>query len=142
MINLIVHAFHMRWQYYKIHLQYTEFEYYLYYILFRQIFLFSSIINITTYMQFFSAYTVILDPHVVYYLLFSIHLLLLQPINQDYSRLSFEYIAYSANNTRKRCVFVIYIHKGKWNSLIFIILYITVDRSEERLPWCNLFTSR
>ena len=41
----------------------------------------------------------------------------------DYSRLSIDFIAYSANNTGKRCVFVMYIHKGKCTTLIFIILW-------------------
>ena len=38
------------------------------------------------------------------------------------SLLSFDHIAYSAKNTGERCVFVIYIHKGMFNSLIFILL--------------------
>ena len=50
---------------------------------------------------FQSAYTVPLDPHIVYSLLFSIHLSFLRPINRDYSRLSFNYTTYSANNTGK-----------------------------------------
>ena len=33
------------------------------------------------------------------------------------------YFAYSANNTSKRCVFVIYRHKGKCTSLILILLW-------------------
>ena len=34
----------------------------------------------------------------------------------------FDYIAYSASNTGERCVFVIYIHKGRCTTLIFILL--------------------
>ena len=50
---------------------------------------------------------------VVYYLIFTIIVLFLRPINRDYSRFSFDNIAYDANNTGKLCVFVIYRHKGK-----------------------------
>ena len=60
--------------------------------------------------------------HVVYSLSFSIHLSLLQLIKRDNSQFSFDYIIYSANNTGKRFIFVIYWHKGKFNSLIFILL--------------------
>ena len=35
----------------------------------------------------------------------------------------FDYIAYSANNTCKRCVFVIYIHTRKCTTLIFILMW-------------------
>ena len=49
-------------------------------------------------------------------------MLFLRPINRDYSRFSFDYITYSANNTGEGCIFVIYQHKGKCNSLIFILL--------------------
>ena len=52
-----------------------NFENYLYYIVFWHISSILIIITITTYMLlFYSAYTVPLDPHVVYYLLFTIHL--------------------------------------------------------------------
>ena len=69
-------------------------------ILYSEIFPFLINISITTYMLlFWSAYTVLLDPPVVYYLIFTIHLSLLQPINCNYSRLSFYYITYSTNNT-------------------------------------------
>ena len=67
---------------------------------------------------FESAYTVLMDPPVVYSLIFTLHLSFLQPVIRDYSRLSFDYITYSANNTSERCVFVIYRHKDKCNSLI------------------------
>ena len=43
--------------------------------------------------------------------------------NREYSRLSLDYIAYSANNTAVCCAFVIYIHKGKCNTFIFILLW-------------------
>ena len=56
------------------------------------------------------------------FLIFTIHLSFLRPINRDYSRLSFDYITYYANNTGKSCVLMIYRHKGKWNSLILILL--------------------
>ena len=81
MIDLIVRSFYVRWQYYNIHLWYTSFEYYLYYIVFWHISFFSSIITITTYMILFqSAYTVPLDPHLVYYLLLTIHLSFSRPL--------------------------------------------------------------
>ena len=41
---------------------------------------------------------------------------------RNYSRLSFDYIAYFSKNTGKRCIFVIYIHKGMCKILIFILL--------------------
>ena len=63
-----------------------------------------------------------LDPPIVYYLVFSRNLPFLRPINRKYSLLLFDYNAYYASNMGKRCVFVIYIHKGKCNSLIFILL--------------------
>ena len=63
-----------------------------------------------------------MEPPVVFSLLFSIHLSFLRPINRDYPRLSFDYMVYSANNTGKRYVFAIYIHKRTCNSLIFIPL--------------------
>ena len=71
-----------------------------------------------------------MDPHVVYYLISTIHLSFLQPINRGYSRLSFDYITYSANNTGERCFFVIYQHKGKWNSLIFIPLLFCLSHQK------------
>ena len=55
-------------------------------------------------------------------------MLLLWLINRGCSWLSFDYIAYSANNTDERCVFVIYRHKGKCNSLIFILLLFCLSR--------------
>ena len=101
----------------------TAFEYYLYYTVFWNISQLLGIVSITTYMLlFYSAYTVPLDPHIVYYLIFTIYFLFLRPINRDYSRLSFNYITYSADNTGKRCVFVVYLQKGKCYSLIFILL--------------------
>ena len=69
-----------------------------------------------------------MDPPVVYYLIFTIFFSFLRPINRDYSQLPFDYIAYSANNTVKRCVFVIYQHKGKCNSLISILLLFCLSR--------------
>ena len=63
-----------------------------------------------------------MDPRVVYSLIFTIHFSFLRPISRNYSRFSFDYIAYFANNTGKCCVFVIYRHRGKCNSLIFILL--------------------
>ena len=42
--------------------------------------------------------------------------------NRNYSRLLCDYITYSANNTGKRCIFVIYIYKGKCDTLIVILL--------------------
>ena len=50
------------------------------------------------------------------------YIFFLWTINRNYSLLLFYYTAYSANNTGKHCVFVIYRHKGRWSSLIFIIL--------------------
>ena len=71
-------------------------------------------ISITTYMLlFWSAYTVPLHSPVVYYSISTIHLPFLRPIKRKYSLLSFDYIAFSANNRIKRCVVVIYRHKGK-----------------------------
>ena len=84
---------------------------------------FFSIITITTCMLlFYTAYTVPLDPHVVYYFLFAINLLFEILVNRDYLRLSFDYIVYYANNTSKRCVFVIYTHKSKCTTFIFVLL--------------------
>ena len=60
--------------------------------------------------------------HVVYSLIFTINLLFLRLIKRDCSRLPFDYIAYSANNTGKLFVFVIYQHKGECNSLIIVLL--------------------
>ena len=79
-----------------------------------------------------------MDPPDVYSFILTIHLSFLQPINRDYSRLSFDYIAYSANNTAKHCVFVIYRHKGKCNSLIFILLLFFLShqkRIQEKTWW-------
>ena len=69
-----------------------------------------------------------MDLHVVCSLIFTIHLLLLSPINRDYSWLSFYYIAYPAKNTGERCIFVIYRHKCKCNSLIFIPMIFCLSR--------------
>ena len=63
-----------------------------------------------------------MDPPIIYSLIFTIHLSFLRPINSNYPWFSFNYISYSANNTGERCVLVIYIHKFKCNSLIFILL--------------------
>ena len=79
-----------------------------------------------------------MDPPVVYYLILTIHLSFLRPTNCDYSRLSFDYIAYSANNTGKCCVFVIYRHKGKCNSLIFILLIFFLSHwkhIQDKIRW-------
>ena len=95
------------------------------------IFFFSSIIYITTYMiLFYSACTVPLDPPVVYYLISTIYLSFLRTINRNYSRLSFGYITYSSNNTGKCCILVIYQHKGKCNSLILIILLFCLSHQK------------
>ena len=59
--------------------------------------------------------------HVVYYLLFAIHLLFSDRENRDYSRFLFDYIAYLANNKGKHCIFVINIHTCKCTTLIFIL---------------------
>ena len=58
------------------------------------------------------------------FLFFVIHdtFFILRPINRDYSRLSFDYIAYSTNNMGERCVFVICRQKGRCNSLVFMLL--------------------
>ena len=58
----------------------------------------------------------------IFFEISTIHLSFLRPIKRDYSPLSLDFIAYSVNNAGKRYVFVIYIHKGKGNSLIFILL--------------------
>ena len=60
--------------------------------------------------------------------IFTIHFLLLQLINCDYSRFLFDYIAYSTNNTVRHCVFVIYRHKGKCDTLIIILLLFCLSR--------------
>ena len=52
--------------------------------------------------------------------------------NRDYSRLSFDYIAYSAKNMGKRCVFVIYIHEGNCTTFIFILLWFGLSH------WYNI----
>ena len=63
---------------------------------------------------FLSDYTIQLDPHVVYSLSFAINLSFARPVKpQLFTVVVFDYIAYSANNTGKRCGFMIYIHKGK-----------------------------
>ena len=102
---------------------YTAFEYYLCYIVLWHVSFFSSIITITTYMLlFYSAYTVPMEPHALYYLLFTIHLLFTRLVNCDYSRLLFDYIAYSAKNMGKHCAFVIYIYKVNCTTFIFMLL--------------------
>ena len=55
-------------------------------------------------------------------MIFTILFSFLRPINRNYSRLSFDYITYSTNNTGECCTLVIYRHKGKCNILIFILL--------------------
>ena len=60
--------------------------------------------------------------------IFTIHLSFQQPINCNYSRLLFDNIAYSPNNTGRRCVFVIHWHKGKCNLLIIILLLFCLSR--------------
>ena len=45
-----------------------------------------------------------------------------KPINRNYSRLVFDYIAYSAKNTGRRFIVVIYRHKGERDALIIILL--------------------
>ena len=108
------------------------------------IFPFFCIISITTYIiLFYSAYTVPLDPPVVYSLVFTIHLLFLRPINCDYSQLSFDYISYSSNNVGKLYVIVIYIHKGKCNSLIFILLIFCLSHLkhvQDKTSWLLLYS--
>ena len=52
----------------------------------------------------------------------------LRPINRDYSRLLFDYITYSAKNMGEHCVFVIYQHRGKCNSLMFTLLLFCLSR--------------
>ena len=62
----------------------------------------------------------------------------LRTINRDYSRLSFDYIAYSANNMGESYVFLIYRHKGKCNSFIFIILIFFLSHRkhiQEKSRW-------
>ena len=61
-------------------------------------------------------------PYCCLFLIFIIHLFFLWLILRDFSRLSFDYIAYSAKNTDKLWVFMIYGYKGKCNSLISILL--------------------
>ena len=53
-INLIVHVFIVRYQYYNIHLRFTSFEYYLYFIVFRNILFYFSIISIKKYFTKFT----------------------------------------------------------------------------------------
>ena len=60
-------------------------------------------------------------------------------INFDYSRLSFDYIACSANNTGEHCVFVIYIHKGKCTTLIFILLLFGLSHQTPLKHICYYF---
>ena len=101
-------------------------------------FLFSGILYITTpLLLFWSDYIVALDHPFVYSLILTIHFLFLQPISRDYSRFWFDYIISSVNNTGKRCVLMIYRHKGKCNSLIFILLLFLLHQKyiQDKTRW-------
>ena len=63
--------------------------------------------------------------------IFTIHFSFQRPINHNYSRLLFDYIAYSAKNTGKCGVFFIYRNKGKCNLLIIILLLFCLSRRNQ-----------
>ena len=72
--------------------------------------------------------------HCVLVYIFKINLSFLQSINRDYSRLLFDYIAYSANNTGIHCDVVIYQHKVSCNTLIIILLLFCLSRLVPMYP--------
>ena len=57
--------------------------------------------------------------YIVY--IITIHLSI-SPINRDYSRLLFSFITYFSNNMGEHCIFLIYQHKGKCDSLRILLM--------------------
>ena len=100
-----------------------------YFLFYEALFLFQ---HICYYFDKTTPYHWTLTLSIVY--IFKIHLLILRPINHDYSLLLFVYITYSVNNMGRRCVIIVYRQKDKYYAFVIIILIFCLSRKVPLYP--------